>query len=165
MVSRKSRSRSLCFEKLERRETPSTVFPSQPHITPLAAVRSAPPFDATATAVFIEMPSDQDQSFVSSVTGRASRVGAFTGQLFAATQNQGAQVEFDMKSKRKGILDIEMAVLVPNGGDTTVDFQGIYAISGGTKRFKGATGGGAVNGIAYNQGQFLMFTLHGKIAP
>ena len=44
-------------------------------------------------------------------------------------------------------------------------FQGIYAISGGTKRFKGATGGGAVNGIAYNQGQFLMFTLHGKIAP
>jgi hypothetical protein len=160
----KRRNRSLNFECLEKRETPSTLMVRPSPGPPSLAHANRHAFEASGTATLIGMPPDSGGGggFTAAAKGRATWLGAFSGTMIVTTdQNGGASVELDIRGRHRSGLQIAMTVLGSDNSGPTTDFHGTFAITGGAGRLKRAIGGGSVDGTVNGQLQDLTFNLLG----
>ena len=166
MTSPRRRNRSLHFDLLERRETPSSTAVSPLITHPLAVGHRTGHFQAIGTGKLVGMPSSvEGGSFMASATGRASRLRSFTGLLNVTSENGGATVHIELHGKHRSSLQIIMTVLGTGENGSPSSFQGTYAITGGTGRAARATGGGTATGTLSPQTLSLTFDLNGRISP
>jgi len=166
MAYQSRRKRSLQFEFLEKRETPSSITGEPFGIHPLALGHRTVPFFASGSATVVGSPSSGvNGSFTAAATGRASRLGPFTGLFIVMPGNDGANIQLQLSFKHRSTLQIQMTVLGNGSGGSPIDFQGTYDIIHGTRRLARATGGGAVTGIVTPKTLSLTFNLQGTIFP
>jgi hypothetical protein len=167
MAYQRRRKRSLQFEFLEKRETPSSITGEPFGIHPLALGQKTVPFYASGSAKLVGSPSSgANGSFTAAATGWASLLGPFTGLLIVTTNGDGgANIQVQLNFQHRSALQIHMMVLGNGSGGSPIDFQGTYDITGGSGAVARATGGGAVTGIVTPKTLSLTFNLQGSIWP
>jgi hypothetical protein len=163
MPRHKRRDRSLSLDPPENREAARSVA-----ILPFSKIQvpanSRPaPFHANTTATVIE--ANEDGSFTAVVRGRASLLGRFTGFLSITSPSKDAVgVQLQMNGVQRSLLQVRMTVFGDKDDASRLNFQGTFAIAGGTERLANAVGGGTVTGFLDPRAQTLSFDLQGTIA-
>ena len=188
MMTRGPRRRSLGFEALERRETPSTLHAASTHKPPTPAVGPGghpltPPHQVSprvtshqevvalngrSLAFLVQQTplSNGYTSIVANLAGRSDRLGQFTGQATSAIAPDGRSFlgSTTLYSQDGSYLALSLVGTIPPVAKGRIaHFSAAFTVVSGTGTFAGATGAGTISGAFDPAQKTGDLSIHGSL--